>query len=99
MRSNLLAVAENQPRYARGNVLGKLVFPWGEGMQLGKSGTSLLPATSGFVPGMMPCEDAKPANWVPQLGHESVGLTIRYVTMNDQQASKVGALYCCMTYQ
>ena len=30
-------------------------FPLGEGMQVGKSETSLLPAASGFVPAMMPC--------------------------------------------
>jgi hypothetical protein len=56
MRSKLLSVAENQPRYGHGNATGKLVFPWGEGMQLGKSGKSLLPASSGFVPAMMPFE-------------------------------------------
>jgi hypothetical protein len=56
MRSKLLSVAENQPRYGRGNAPGNLVFPWGEGMQLGKSGKSLLPASSGFVPAMMPFE-------------------------------------------
>ena len=56
MRSKLLSAAENQPRYGRGNAPGKLVFPWGEGMQLEKSGKSLLPATSGLVPAMMPGE-------------------------------------------
>jgi hypothetical protein len=54
MRSKLLSVAENQPRYGRGNAPEKLAFLWGEGMQLGKSGKSLLPATPGFVPAMMP---------------------------------------------
>jgi hypothetical protein len=53
MRSKLLSVAENQPRYGRGNAPGKLVFPWGEAW---KEWKSLLPATSGFVPAMMPCE-------------------------------------------
>jgi len=52
MRGKLLSVAENQPRYGRGNAPGKLVFPWGDGMQLGIRGKSLLPATSGFVPAM-----------------------------------------------
>ena len=36
MRSKLLSVAENQPRYGGANAPGTLVFPWGEGMQLGK---------------------------------------------------------------
>ena len=55
-RSKLLWVAENQPRDRRGNAPGRLAFPWDEGMQLAKSEKSLLPATSGFVPAMMPCE-------------------------------------------
>ena len=47
-RSKLLSVAENQPRYGRENVPGKLMFPWAKECSLERCELSPLPSKAGI---------------------------------------------------